>query len=537
VSLVGSVGEEDIATIIVDTFAIIAENWTSFSPETQSLAHDTLADLHKKHNSTIRDNIQAIPSLTGIELLKKFDTEINRFKSAIDPLLRAEAFCQRCQDESSDLVRQSLQELVPFLNINQRLLQESAISQQPSPAISQLYRALLDASIRFQESHPDILDLCGQCLGILGGIDPNKIEATREKRELLMLGNFDQLDEVIDFVAYMLEVVLVPAFHAASSGKTQSYLAYAMQELLKYCSFRQAVLSRQWSSEAEAAHRRWVKIPETVQITLTPYLTSKYFVTNPSTSGQSKFPIFNPQLGHGSWLRSVVFNLLLRANGDNPRLIFSALARVIWGHDVTISASLLPFVIQNVVLGGTDEDFADILEELRTVLLSYDVSQLEHYEVSNIKQCSEVSTATLFSCRANHYRTYFKCWTISQDCFKRNDALCAMRCREDRESRYLQTSMKLEKSRKSASLRSCSLVFPLLAFQNGPCNAGHMRELCFIGSNTFESWNLKTTLRKNVSKSMPSTNNYKTSTHILKNRMALKVSLLNCIFSTRSNKY
>lgn len=537
-ALVGAVGEEDMTSMIVDTFSIIAQNWASFSPETQAFAHDTLADLHKKHNSTIRDNIQMIPSLTGIELLQKFDTEINRFKSAIDPLLRIEAFCQRCQEESSDLVRQSLQELVPFLNVSQRLLQESAISQQPSPAISQLYRALLEASIRFQETHSDILDLCGQCLGILGSIDPNKIEATREKRELVMLGNFDQLDEVIDFVAYMLEVVLVPAFHAASSGKTQSYLAYAMQELLKYCSFRQAVLSRQRSSEADAAHRRWIEIPETVRLTLTPYLTSKYFVTNPSTSGQSKFPIFKPQLAHGSWLRSVVFSLLLRANGDNPKLIFSALARVILGHDVTISASLLPFVIQNVVLGGTEEDFADVLEELRAVLLSYDISLLGHDEVSNIKQCSEVITIPIsFSRHADQHRTYSKSWTTSQDCSKKNAGLCATSLLEDKELVYLQTSTKSEKSCKSANLNNCSPVFQQMDFQVELCNVGHMQELYFTGSNTFENWNPKTRPPKNISKSMQSTGSCRISTHTLKSQTVLRASLLNCTSSTQNNKY
>lgn len=392
VTLLKCIGEEDIIVIIDETFAIIVQNWTSFSPGTQKLAHDTLADLIKSHNENIRGRIEMIPSLAGIELLQKFDAEIKRFKSAVDPLLRIEAFCQRCQDENSDLVRQGLQELVPFLITNQRLLQESVISQQPSPSIAQLYRVLLDASLRFKETHADILDLCGQCLGILGSVDPNKIEAVREKKELLMLSNFDRATEVIDFVAYMLESVIVPAFHAASSGKAQTYLAYVMQELLKTCGFREAVLFRQRQSDSDPAYRRWIKIPETIRFTLMPYMNSKYFFLNPSNSmEQPKFPIFNPRLSHGSWLRSVVFNLLLRPNGENTRIIFPLLSRVIWGHNIALSSSLLPFVIQNAVVGGSEADFADVLSEIQAVLLNHDISGLETLEADNIRQCSEVN--------------------------------------------------------------------------------------------------------------------------------------------------
>jgi serine/threonine-protein kinase ATR len=396
VTLLKCIGEEDILSLIDETFAITVQNWTSFSPSTQKLAHDTIEDLIKGHNENIRDRIEMIPSLAGIELLEKIDGEIKRFKSAVDPLLRIDAFCRRCQDENSDLVRQGLQELVLFLIANQKLLHESTIGQQPNASISQLYRVLLDASLRFKETHADILNLCGQCLGILGSVDPNKMEAVREKRELLMLSNFDRATEVIDFVAYMLESVIVPAFHAAASGKAQTYLAYVMQELLKTCGFKQAVLSRQRPSDLDPAYRRWIRIPETIRFTLMPYLNSKYFVLNPSNSlEQTKFPIFNSQLSHGSWLRSVVFSLLLRPNSENTRIIFPVLSRVIWGHDIAIAASLLPFVIRSAVVGGSETDVADVLSEIQAVLLNYNISELETPEADNVKQCSEVSKAQL----------------------------------------------------------------------------------------------------------------------------------------------
>lgn len=388
--LLASVDEETIEPLIDQTFALIVQNWTSFSSTTQNAAHDTVADLLKTHNSLIRDRIEMLPSLHGIDLLQKFDSEIERLKIAIDPLYRMDAFIRRCQDENADVVHQGLKELVLFLGKNQRLVHDSATSQQPNPVISQLYRALLEASIKFKEGHTDVLDLCGQCLGILGSIDPNKIESIREKKEVLMLSSFDKAAEVIDFVAFMLETVLVPAFHSATSGKSQTYLAYVMQELLKFCGFRQAVLSRQRPLDLNQAYQRWIQIPETVRSTLTPYLNSKYFFVNPSnTSEKSTFPLFSPDLSQGSWIRSLVFNLLLRANGENAQMIFPVLSRVIWGHDIAISVFLLPFVVQNIIVGGSDIDFKDVENEIQSVLL-HDISNLSHHEIDNVKQCSEV---------------------------------------------------------------------------------------------------------------------------------------------------
>lgn len=103
------------------------------------------------------------------------------------------------------------------------------------------------------------------------------------------------------------------------------------------------------------------------------------------------FPIFNPGLKHGTWLRKLVFILLHRAQGENAQMIFPVLSRVIWGHDITIPSFLLPFVVLNVVVGGSEDDSEDILTEFLEVL-AYDMDDASHSEREDIKQCSEVSS-------------------------------------------------------------------------------------------------------------------------------------------------
>lgn len=391
VELVSVTGEDDIESLIDHTFAIIVQNWSAFNHESQIRARDTIADLLKNHNTLIRDRIDMIPSLQRIPLLDKFEAEINRFKSTIDPTIRFEAFGRRVNDENFAIVHQALLELIPFLETHQRIIHESAISQQPHALIAKLSRALLDAIIRFKESHNEILPLCGQCLGIIGCIDPNRVDSTRERRDIMMLSNFEKADEVINFVAHLLETVIAEAFHAASTGKAQTYLAYVMQELLKFCGFRQVVVLRPKSSQSTPTFQRWSLIPEAVRSTLTPYFNTKYVIVHAAmpTDGND-FPIFNPGLKHGTWLRKLVFILLHRAQGENAQMIFPVLSRVIWGHDITIPSFLLPFVVLNVVVGGSEDDSRDILTEFVEVL-ACDMDYASDSEREDIKQCSEVS--------------------------------------------------------------------------------------------------------------------------------------------------
>jgi serine/threonine-protein kinase ATR len=399
--------EEEIESLVDHTFSIIVQNWSSFSPQSQTLAHDTIAEMLKKHNSLIRDRIEMIPSLAGITLLQKFEGEIRRFKAALDPMVHFEAFSRRCKDESATIVHQALIELIPFLSTNQRMIHESAVSQQPSPLIAQVSRSVLDASVRFKETQPGILDLCAQCLGIIGSIDPNRVEAVREKREILMLSNFEKANEVIDFVASMLETVLVESFHSAPTGKTQTYLAYVLQELLKFCGFRQAVMFRPKSSQSTPTYHRWIQIPEAIRSTLTPYFNSKYVIVHPAMPADGEnFPVFKHSISHGTWLRTLVFNLLHKGKGENAQMVFPVLSRVIWGHDLAIPTFLLPFVALNIVVGGTDLEVENIRSEFLTVL-AFDIDDVPQSEAENVKQCSEVMIfCTVLCAYANRVLEY-----------------------------------------------------------------------------------------------------------------------------------
>ena len=382
---------EDTMLVVDQTFALIVQHWALFSEETQIKANKAIVNLTQEYNAQLRARIEYLPSLAGIPMMSKTEAELVRFKEMVDTIKIFQAFSNRCKDQNSVVVRQALKELVPFLDEHQNDLHQSMIGQKPLPVLAALSRSLLDASVRFSEDHIDITVLCAQCLGIVGGLDPYRVETVRDKKRVLMLSNFSRRDEDIDFVALLLEQVLVKVFLSTTNAKAQGWIAYVMQEMLKHCGFSALHIGKPRSSQASTESQRWNEIPETVRNVLTPFLSSRYSVNqNPALQYQGpNYPIFNSNISHGTWLQTFVYDLLRKGQGVNVEMVFPVLARIIRGYDLSIATFILPFAALNVIVSDNEQNMSNVGKELLTVLQK-EIRSPEQADASTIKQCSEV---------------------------------------------------------------------------------------------------------------------------------------------------
>ncbi|KAK3050228.1 serine/threonine-protein kinase M1 [Extremus antarcticus] len=386
--LVSVLNGEDIALVLDQTFALILRHWQSLSSSLQHSTHDKICGLVKTHNQVVQDNVMALPSLKEIPLLSKLGAEIERLKSHEGVEVHGRAFAKRLRDESSIVVLQALKEIVTFLELNQDFVLEAAVSEQPATVLSDLLRALLDAGTKYSAESKEAADLVGKALGIIGCLDPNRIEATRKRRKALVLSNFDKADETTDWVIVLLEDVLVKAFKSVNNARAQGFLAYVLQELLRFCNLNDSNVLRPRASQAPSAHQKWANMPESVRITLTPFVKSRYVVrSNVDTIPPNRtYPGFTVGQGHTQWLRSLVYDLMWKAKGDNAQMVFPLLARVIRGHDLAIASFLLPYAMLNIVLGGTVAEVNDMSSEMRAVLGAQPTDTVQQ---ETVKLCSE----------------------------------------------------------------------------------------------------------------------------------------------------
>ncbi|KAK3679373.1 serine/threonine-protein kinase M1 [Recurvomyces mirabilis] len=359
---------EDVEPMIGQTFALILQYWDSLTPELHHTIHSNIAELIRTHQRVVQDSVMTLPSLKSIPLLSKFGAEIEHLRAHESPESHCKAFEQRLRDESLATVRQALRELLPFLVENQEFLHDAAVSEQPVLILSLLMRALLDVDTKFASRDVEVAELCGSALGAIGCLDSNRVEASRPSKQVLVLSNFEKASETLDWAVVLLEDVLVKSFRSVTNARSQGFVAYVLQEMLRSCGFRDAV-SRTRSSQGSTANQKWLSMPEHVRITLTPFLSSHYHITNAQTNPpQRTYPGFSMDANHSSWLRSLVYDLMWRAKGDNAKMIFPLLARLVRNNDIGIATFMLPYVVMNVVVGGTVTDVRELHDELLAVL-------------------------------------------------------------------------------------------------------------------------------------------------------------------------
>lgn len=381
--------EEEVEPLLDQTLSIVIKHWVTFTEDTRTFAYQLVEHVLGLHNELLQDVFGTMPSLASIPVLSKFDTTISKMKDTMDVRSHFIAFSRRCSSENATVVEQALTELVSYLSRHEEFLHRSVISEQPDPAVMHLVRSLLDCCVKFNATSESITLLSARCLGHIGCLDPNRVDSIKEKKEILVLSNFGKMEETFDFVLFFFQHVLVDAFLSASNTRAQGFLAYAMQNLLRFCNLNSAITQRS-RDVVDEKYQRWLELPEAVRNILTPFLTSKYTVTIGAAGSGCTYPLFSPGVSHADWLRSFVQNLLQSGRGDNARSVFGVCSRIIKGQDISIASFLLPFAVLNRVVGGTQKEKDDLHGELMNIL-TYPLPENRNEVHEAILLCTQVS--------------------------------------------------------------------------------------------------------------------------------------------------
>ncbi|KAF4553624.1 Phosphatidylinositol -3 and 4-kinase-like protein [Elsinoe fawcettii] len=391
-ALMSNLTEENVVPLLGHLFSIVVQHWSSMCSDIQQKTYDIVAHLLKTYSDAIRDEVINVPSLAGIPLMSKFEAELNRLKSGEKPQRFLESFVHRLQDENASIVLQAGHELYDWLEQNQSFVYDGAVSEPPMPIVVTATRILLDTCVKYNNSSRVIADTCAKCLGVIGCLDPNRVEDNVTEPHMLVLSNFDQTREVCNWMAILFTDILVPAFKSASNARSQTFLAWAMQELLKFARFENVDAGRLRSSQTSTASEVWLKMPESTRNILLPFLSSSYVLNINPRQQQIEYPIFSLSMKHGEWVRRWAYDMLLRGKGDNSSALFNTLSRVILSHSNTIAKFLLPYAAANIVLGGTVKEVNEIGQEMLTILMTESKVPAEQ---EALRSCSEDVFAVL----------------------------------------------------------------------------------------------------------------------------------------------
>ncbi|KAI3718255.1 hypothetical protein L6452_19118 [Arctium lappa] len=219
---------------------------------------------------------------------------------------------------------------------------------------------------------------CADCLGLLGAVDPAKLKGFSNQRFKIACSDDDLIFELI-------HKHLARAFRAAPDTVIQDSAALAIQELLQIAGCKESldeasslqtqthmsnanahgIRNNESTKMDERGQRLWGRFSNYVKEIIAPCLTSRFHLPKMADSA-SPGPIYRPSLSFRRWISNWVKKLTVHATGSREK-IFKA-CRGIVRHDMQTATYLLPYLVLNAVLHGTEEARHGITEEILSVL-------------------------------------------------------------------------------------------------------------------------------------------------------------------------
>lgn len=400
-TMISCLDDEDVRDMMVSTLAITIHYWEHFDVPTRKYAREVVEYIANILPRIVGDRYafepRHLPSVESVPELADLQERLLQGSKCTSTYLQYFTFSKRFKSGNATVILRTFADMAKFLAKNQSVIQKWSLGEQFTDIIDKLFRAMLDASVKFNNSNSEIARLSAQCLGMIGCLDTNLFEAKRERDDYVVVSNFDEADDATDFAFYLLKNVLVQAFLSASSTKNQAFLSYTMQELLRICDISNAVTpdSRKGSAYADdfpekraELQEKWRELPDTVREILTPFLRSKYMPPNLKPYPVT-YPIFKPSLDHKTWLRIFVRHLLEKQHNMNAGFIFPPLILAVRIEDTSVANCLLPYAALHTIVSGTDTDRDNIKGEIMNILRAKSEFNA-HNELNNIKMCSEV---------------------------------------------------------------------------------------------------------------------------------------------------
>ncbi|KAF3199899.1 serine/threonine-protein kinase M1 [Orbilia oligospora] len=388
-ALMTEIPSADIAPYFPVVLCLLIKFWAEFGEHSKRLGRSLLSRIFEVHNPTLQDEADSLPLMSVIPDFDRYEKALSTSRNK-DLKEQLRILTARSTHENPLVVERALIELKGYLGTNEHFIRDITNDEIPDSVAAEVIRNLLDVCVKHGQSANSIAKLASECLGMIGAVDPNRIETPRKQDDLMILHNFEKTEESIRFAHFLLEHHLVKAFLSATDTRAQGFLSFAMQELLKFCGFSPEVLVKQNTDFTVApSQTRWRDFSVTGRNVLSPYLSSKYILSTAATSHKSTYPIFSTTKSYREWLTDFLLDLLPKARGLHTKTLFAEIiSKIVKGQDLSILNFILPYIVLHIVISGTAEDKNNILLEMVSIL-QHEMPADRNLEFEVVKRCSE----------------------------------------------------------------------------------------------------------------------------------------------------
>ncbi|RDX53828.1 hypothetical protein OH76DRAFT_1342536 [Lentinus brumalis] len=359
----------DLCPYVAAASASLVAVWSSLSPDEREIAKSCLHLMVVERGAQLGRHVIEIADLSSIPELNDINQQLTKLRAEWTPHHRLYTLLERLGNESLTVATQSAIELRAFLSDYEEEIRLLTTGDVFDSLAGRLVSALYVAASRDGDGLETLHGLVYDCIGIVGAIDPDRLELRVEDNRMLVLSNFTDESEATTFALHLIQDVLVGAYRSARELTLQSYIGYALQELLHFCKFTPALVNPGPGSSSVSlkVRNRWNSLPSVVVETCTPLLVRPLALSLPECPPVA-YPIYPRQPTYRRWVQLWTTDLISRVSGEYGQRLFRVFSSLIRNKDVGIAHRLLPHLVSNVLAYG-DEDAAELIRtELLTVL-------------------------------------------------------------------------------------------------------------------------------------------------------------------------
>lgn len=356
----------DLGLYIGVTSAAFLASWDQFNRDQRAVAKACLEYIVIECGDKLGSHLDEVADLRRHQELQVVSARLSKLRHHETPEDQLRRILNRTANENYAVACQAMEELRSFmLSKHSGFIHDLASGDAFSPLVSEIVSKLMAAAARDDDSAESLRLLAYHCLGIFGAVDPDRFELPSGDETATLFSNFNDEDDAVAFALYLISDVLVGVFRSASDLNYQTQVAYVIQELLKFCKFTPNVLST--SPVTLKVRRRWQALPKHVVETVAPFLESKYHKKDRLEIRDSGV-VYLVQPTYREWIQQWTAYLLDKAVGTHVNAIFPLFHWIIVHKDASIAHRLLPHLVLNLMIFGSEEEVELIRLEILTVL-------------------------------------------------------------------------------------------------------------------------------------------------------------------------
>jgi serine/threonine-protein kinase ATR len=361
----------DIGPFIGRTSGALIAQWPELNDIEKGLARQIIHYI-SNHASELAIWLEEVAGLETIPELQHASYQLDQHRKKVPLTEQLERLLLRTQSKNIAVATMSMRELKRLLSLHHDRTRQMCRGDMFDSLITTIMVTLLFNAMRDGDCQ-DLRDLSNECIGWIGALDPDRLISLPEPTSMTLLSNFTDPDESVDFAIHLIRDLLVDAFRATNDTKHQDHLAYAIQELLKYCGFTPSILHA--SSASIRLRNKWHAIPIHQHETLAPLLESRFSLIDAPIKAYDH-PIYSAAPTYREWLQwwsnDLIGKILALETGDRATLdaqtIFGVCRGVLRNQDVTVAHHLLPHLVLSVLSTGDELAKREIYQEINTVL-------------------------------------------------------------------------------------------------------------------------------------------------------------------------